>query len=243
VFAIETLVPEGRIYIDIGAWIGPTVLVAARRAGKVIAYEPDPVSSEELLANLALNDLQHVDVQRVALWTADGEIPFGPGSSKELGQSTSSLMYNQRDGVSVRCRDIRQELVSPALQDCSLLKIDVEGAEYVIVPHIAAYFQSVGPALLLSTHGLGHSARREGRFGRLVEAAELVVKRARLLWALLPYKYAYVDYRRDWLDKAARWKPIPKWSLMTEAFRLRNRDYLFTNDARSVDNNRGQALG
>lgn len=243
VLAIETLVPEGGTYIDVGAWIGPTVLVAARRAGRVIAYEPDPVSSDELLANLALNGLQHVDVQRVALWTADGELPFGPGSSKELGQSTSSLMYNQRDGVSVRTRDIKKELVSPAFQECSLLKIDVEGAEYVLVPHIVAYLRSVGPPLLLSTHGLGHSAGRDGRLGRMVEAAELVVKRARLFLALRAYKYAYVDYRRNWLDKAARWKPIPYWALLMEAFRLRNRDYLFTNDPKAVDNDRGQALG
>ena len=239
VSAIENLVPPGGTYIDIGAWIGPTVLLAARRAAKVIAYEPDPVSSEELLANLRLNDIQNVEVRRVALWVRDGELPFGPGSSADLGQRTSSLMYGQREGVFVRTCDALGEVASSAFRDCSLLKIDVEGAEYNLIPHIADYLQTVGPTLLLSTHGLGHISGRRGLAGRVVDVADLLVKRLRLMWVLRYYRYSYSDCRRNWLDKNATWKIVPKWRFYIESLRLRNQDYLFSNTPQSIDVRRG----
>ena len=39
---------ENKIFIDIGAWIGPYTLVAASMGMKVYAFEPDKVAFQEL---------------------------------------------------------------------------------------------------------------------------------------------------------------------------------------------------
>ncbi|CAK0757174.1 hypothetical protein CCP1ISM_7140001 [Azospirillaceae bacterium] len=45
----------GDLYIDVGAWIGPTVLFAAARGATVVAFEPDRTAFRELAANVAAN--------------------------------------------------------------------------------------------------------------------------------------------------------------------------------------------
>src|SRR5262245_62069367 len=49
--AIRRFLVPGTDCIDIGAWIGPTVLYEACIAGRVHAFEPDPVAYAELAAN------------------------------------------------------------------------------------------------------------------------------------------------------------------------------------------------
>ena len=49
-----------RDYIDIGAWIGPTVLYAARKARHVWCFEPDPTAFRALSWNLELNGIENV---------------------------------------------------------------------------------------------------------------------------------------------------------------------------------------
>jgi hypothetical protein len=36
------------VYVDVGAWIGPTVLVGAQFARRTLAFEPDPRAFSEL---------------------------------------------------------------------------------------------------------------------------------------------------------------------------------------------------
>jgi tRNA/tmRNA/rRNA uracil-C5-methylase (TrmA/RlmC/RlmD family) len=47
---------EKDIYIDIGAWIGPTVLYSANIYNRVIAIEPDPIAIERLEENIKVNN-------------------------------------------------------------------------------------------------------------------------------------------------------------------------------------------
>ena len=59
-------------YIDIGAWIGPTVLYGAQIAKKVYAIEPDPIAFKELekngiLSKLIGNVVNDIPLNRVTL--------------------------------------------------------------------------------------------------------------------------------------------------------------------------------
>jgi tRNA G37 N-methylase Trm5 len=67
------LKPDWR-FVDIGAWIGPTALYAARKCETVDAYECDPVALRELRNNLRLNlDLRSkVEIHEFALGEAEG---------------------------------------------------------------------------------------------------------------------------------------------------------------------------
>ena len=47
----DRYIDRSTIYIDIGAWIGPTLFYAAQLAGKSIAIEADPIAFKRLDEN------------------------------------------------------------------------------------------------------------------------------------------------------------------------------------------------
>lgn len=51
----DKYIDDKTIYIDIGAWIGPTLFYAAQIAKKSIAIEADPVAYDRLSENLRMN--------------------------------------------------------------------------------------------------------------------------------------------------------------------------------------------
>ena len=50
---------QDKIFIDIGAWIGPYTLIAASMGMKVYAFEPDKVAFQELKKNIELNRFKY----------------------------------------------------------------------------------------------------------------------------------------------------------------------------------------
>jgi hypothetical protein len=46
---------HGGVYVDVGAWVGPTALWGAEHASLVLAVEPDPSAYEQLKANVRAN--------------------------------------------------------------------------------------------------------------------------------------------------------------------------------------------
>ena len=64
------LIEPGDVVVDVGADIGALTVPLARAvgpAGRVLAFEPQPTVFQNLCANLALNDLLHVQAFNAAL--------------------------------------------------------------------------------------------------------------------------------------------------------------------------------
>lgn len=187
------------IYIDIGAWIGPTVLAAASTGCTVHAYEPDPIAFAELSANMEANEINSITLNNVALFDRNGEMSFGSGRGDTLGDSISSLM-NGQGGIKVPVRDIANESTESFFKRCKLLKIDVEGAEYVIMPRMASYLTEHKPNLLLSIHGMKTAGYRGfAGFLKMMRQRLMILK---ILWS---YKYQLIESRNGWLDSNASW--------------------------------------
>lgn len=141
-----------RDYLDIGAWIGPTVLFAARKARRVITVEPDPAAFRALHWNLELNGLENVTALPVALADTVGVTRMA-GMRGERGDSTTSLLNpTGAAGSDVLTLDWVTFSASVDLSAVGLVKIDVEGAEYDLVPQMADWLTQTRPPLLLSTH-------------------------------------------------------------------------------------------
>lgn len=150
---VEKLQP-GDLLIDIGAWVGPISLWAAKVSGaRVIAIEPDPEAMRSLLLNIEANDLgELITPVACAISTYEGELdllmtPGDPGDSKS---SSYSRQMSDPTRISVPCRTIESiinEYGSP-----KMVKIDVEGEESRILPHSGEFLRSVRPWLALSTH-------------------------------------------------------------------------------------------
>lgn len=151
--AIARCVDGDTVVLDIGAWIGPTVLFAARRARRVIAFEPDGVAAAALRRNLALNPdiAPKVLVREAAVWTETGRRPMGNRAAP--GDSMSSLLDEAAAHVfEVDCiaAGALADLVEP---DAGLfIKIDVEGAEYAILPALRPLLERPRVDVLVAFH-------------------------------------------------------------------------------------------
>lgn len=78
-------IPSDGTVLDVGANIGLSTILLARRFAKVIAYEPSPVNVGFLRENLAANGITNVTVEPVAVSNEAGtlrfhEAQFGAGS-------------------------------------------------------------------------------------------------------------------------------------------------------------------
>lgn len=138
-------------YLDIGAWIGPTVLYGARRARHVWCFEPDPTAFRHLAWNLDLNDMQNVSAFGVALSDHFGVARMASVRG-EPGDSTSSLLHDGSHGSDALTIAWDQFEAANDLTQVSLVKMDIEGAEYFVLPTLANWLKKQRPALLLSLH-------------------------------------------------------------------------------------------
>jgi FkbM family methyltransferase len=139
------------LFIDIGAHVGLTSVIAAILGAEVHAYEPDPVARALFQETLDLNRelTARVTVYPDALASRAGRARL---SSGHLGDSGASLVRDAAEGVEVTLRDAESETRSDHFQRCSVLKIDVEGAEYQLLPCLTSYLHERRPMLMLSTH-------------------------------------------------------------------------------------------
>jgi FkbM family methyltransferase len=151
-FRVLDLLTPMSTYWDVGAWIGPTVLYAARRARHVVCLEPDPVAYEFLLANVRLNQLRNVTPFNLALHEQSGIFPIG--NRQTLGDSSSSLLCTEAaaDAARIPCLTLDAFVSLFAPPAPNMIKMDVEGAEFGLVPQMEAFLRRHKPMLYLSLH-------------------------------------------------------------------------------------------
>lgn len=125
--------------LDVGSNIGLSVLHYKRLypQAKITAFEPDPQFLPVLKRNLERNGAADVQVVGAAAWIEDGQAQW-----VSEGIDGSKLIDNNGDGenlVNVLTVDLNHYLDSPV----DLIKLDIEGAEFQVIPHIAGNLDQV----------------------------------------------------------------------------------------------------
>jgi FkbM family methyltransferase len=146
----------GTTAIDVGANIGLFTVPLARAVGsggRVLAIEPDPENVARLEANLRLNRLANVLVERVAASDWDGEAELHVANDPAF-HSTVAVHEGREVGRSLRVPVTRLDtmwmrLGRPAV---SAIKIDVEGAELAVLRGAETLLRETRPALLLEAN-------------------------------------------------------------------------------------------
>jgi FkbM family methyltransferase len=177
-------------FVDVGAWIGPMTLVAAACGARVIAYEPDPAAAEELRANIALNSGFDVTIHDVALWTSTGRRQLRGGSAG-LGQSMSSLSGKADRVGAIAVPTIDGRAAAQSWPADAVVKIDVEGAEYRLLPRLRPFIAAHHPTMILSLHGYDVRASLPSwpvAARRVVHHVRHAARTVPLLWALRGYR-------------------------------------------------------
>jgi len=129
----QTLGPTD-VFWDVGANIGAVTLVAARLCARVVAFEPDPRSLRLLEANIRANRLANVEIVPKALGLAAGTAPLYQASDLNIGM-TSLLSGRGATAGEAEVSVIRADdlVETHAHLAPTIMKIDVEGAEHLVL--------------------------------------------------------------------------------------------------------------
>ena len=189
----EHYLTPSTVHLDIGAWIGPTVLFAASKAARVLAFEPDPVAFASLRYAVDANPhLSPVELYPVAIAGSSGHLTLG--SKSNPGDSMSSILFS--DGPvkwNVKASRIEDFEHSWPADAPVFMKIDIEGGEYELLPALADFIRRRRPTIHLSLHGkffLGDKLHASLPVRTLAEL-RLFAKFLRFLPVVRSYKFVY----------------------------------------------------
>jgi len=149
---LNELISPDTIYCDIGAWIGPTVLYAAKKCRRVYCFEPDRKAFMYLLRNIESNYIKNVLPFNLGLAGQNG-VRWMASPRGKLGDSMTSILYpegkNRAEALCLNWQTWLHHLGNPAID---IIKVDIEGAEFELLPDMAKYLQRYKPSLYLSFH-------------------------------------------------------------------------------------------
>ena len=144
---------ESFTFVDIGANVGLYSLFVASRAAKarILAIEPQPGILDRLRFNLAANPDVKVDVLPIAVADRDGSVELVLDTSDSGGTHIETATRNEAGvSVSVPCKPLVSVLHEAGIASIDALKIDVEGAEdIVLVPFLRDAPRELLPELVL----------------------------------------------------------------------------------------------
>jgi FkbM family methyltransferase len=173
-----------RNYVDMGAFIGATFLYAAHLAGYCYAIEPNPLSYRILMDNLALNHAtgSKVTAFEGCIWRESGSCTMvAPGRRPHTG-ATSMRHTSGCASWEVKGLTFAEFVQRFGVKNVNFIKMDIEGAESIVLPTMKEYLRTERPTILVSVHAFTYTDR----------AAEI----SAVIDSLSHYRYLY---RRDGL--------------------------------------------
>jgi len=136
----------GMTFVDVGANIGSHTIHGARLVaptGKVFAFEADPETFELLENNVTLNRVENARLYSHCVADQEGTVTFNISANS----ARNSLL---RKGTSQRTllASTLDRLLPPETQ-VNLLKIDVEGADYLVLDGARRIFETRPPSIVV----------------------------------------------------------------------------------------------
>lgn len=150
------VVRPGDVVVEVGANIGSLTVPLGRMVGptgRVIAFEPQRAIHTVLCANLAINGLENVWAERVALGRKTGEIKV-PALSLNQRANFGGVATGGDGGETCPL----SKLDAYGLKALRLLKIDVEGAEKTVLQGATLTIRRTRPFLYVENDRPAQSA-------------------------------------------------------------------------------------
>ena len=144
-------VSPGSTVLDIGGWIGPTLLFAlACGAEKIITLEPNPESYAAIkaLLNLNLAAQKKITLLNQAISNKSSSLKMG----LVAGESDTSTFGIQGDTIEIQTTTIAKLMDQFNLEQIDLIKIDIEGAEALLAEDFEKLSHRPGQKIHLSIH-------------------------------------------------------------------------------------------
>lgn len=188
--ALMDVLRPGAVAYDIGANVGFFSLIAARAvgsSGRVYSFEPVPENARLIRRNASLNTFDHIQVVEGAVAEESGTITLTlaehPGGAT-LAREELQPPPDAKGEITVRAVCLDEEVEAGRLPAPDVIKIDVEGAELVVLDSMSSILRTRRPILICEVDAAEEDtlrARQQAIQDRLV-AAEYRVE-------LLPQSY------------------------------------------------------
>src|ERR1019366_235354 len=153
-YAFTTTSSQPVIY-DCGAIIGTSVLFFSEKfpKAKIIAYEASPYIFGILMQNIKENNVSNVKAFQNAVWIKNETLEFSEEGAD--GGSIYSLTNSKK--VKVQALDFLEILNREEKID--MLKMDIEGAENELIPHIASAMHKIDN-MFIEYHSFNNSEQK-----------------------------------------------------------------------------------
>lgn len=158
--ALFHAIPKGGVFYDVGANAGFYSLLATRRAARIVAFEPDTRARALLLRHIALNHLgDQVAVEPVAVNHRVGDFPFDERENaaiSSLAGVKGSLLREAPDPIAthlVHTTTLDVAAFGGGHAPPDIVKIDVEGAEALVLQGASRLLAERRPTFFIELHG------------------------------------------------------------------------------------------
>jgi FkbM family methyltransferase len=166
---LDGLLPDGGVFLDVGAHIGRWSLRLAGKASWVYAVEPNPETGKSLVKHLVLNEIKNVSRIPVAAWDVHAQLRLDDANNRLAGGSTRTLEVAEAEATDpvsseawVPARPLDDVLELQAADRIDLIKMDVEGADLHALRGMAGLIAKHRPAMVVECHDqYGYYTRAE----------------------------------------------------------------------------------
>lgn len=169
-FFYQNLDLENKVVIDGGAHIGIFTMLFARKVhnGKVLAFEPNPISFSFLRKNVFENSLQNVIAINAGLSNKMGKLSLvsdryntAKGTLKIDKQELLKARRKRIVEVTVPVMTVDEAVDNYALGRVDFVKIDTEGFEPYVIEGMTTALEKSKPIIYFEIHGLSEKQKKD----------------------------------------------------------------------------------
>lgn len=169
-------VKPGKVAYDIGSWHGFFAgVMSAQGASRVHVFEPLPVNSDRIRRLIALNPDRAITLHAAAVGDSESEMDLMIMPETSMAKLETSMFQADNKSatrVRVKVRSIDAMIVAGEIEPPALMKIDVEGAEAMVLRGARETLRRHRPVIFAEVH----SSALLGECRALLEAEGYLVK-------------------------------------------------------------------
>lgn len=150
---IQRTLGQGDVFVDVGANKGDFTLLAAAvvgTSGTVLSIEPHPENVHWINASIAENGFENIEVLQLACSDRDGTAQLHVARRS----GGHSIVRSGRDAIEVPTRRLDDLVTERGIERVHAIKIDVEGAERLVLDGAAETLRRHRPVVFLDVHNL-----------------------------------------------------------------------------------------
>ena len=153
---ISRVVRRGDVCFDIGGWRGFfSGVMALAGASKTFIFEPLPANAAQIRRTIALNPKLPIELIDAAVGEQEGMVTFSVMPDSSMGKLVMSPFQADAQGestITVRVVALDQLIASGKLPSPTVIKIDVEGAEMLVLRGARRLLTDSKPKLFIEVH-------------------------------------------------------------------------------------------